>query len=169
MTTAIFPPERSVDYTVLGLVSEIAELVEVQHDKTVTSWQVRLANYKKEAGDGFWYAAAVADALETSLEDITFTVEPMDHWIDLPEIIAGLVKDAGFMAGLVKKSIRDDDSFITQDRKNALLARLAFIMVGLQRLTYAVSSSPAAVTADNLNKLADRKARGVLQGAGDNR
>lgn len=169
MTTAIFPPERSVDYTVLGLVSEIAELVEVQNDKTVTSWQVRIANFKKEAGDGFWYVAAVADALETPLEDIAFTAEPVDHWIDLPEIISQLVVDAGFMAGLVKKAIRDDSSYVSPARKSALLASLSSVMFGLQRLTYAISSSPEAVTAANLNKLADRKARGVLQGAGDNR
>jgi len=171
LTTAVFPPERSVDYTVLGLVSEIAELVEVKANDAL-SWTERKAAYKKENGDGFWYLAAVADALKCPLADLmggyTFLPDSYNH-LDIPFITDRLTIHAGFMAGLVKKAIRDDNSFISDSRRARMLENLEYIGADLVRLSLAIGSTPEAVTQANLNKLADRKQRGVLQGSGDNR
>lgn len=168
LTTAIYPLEREVDYTVLGLVSEIAELVEVKGDPAL-AWMVRVANYKKEAGDCFWYVAAVADALSEPLDELVVHVGEDSHWTDLPEIIDALVAKAGFLAGLSKKAIRDDEGLVTSARREQMLNTLSDILYQLHRLCQALSSTPEAITSANLNKLADRKSRGVLQGAGDNR
>jgi hypothetical protein len=168
LTTAVFPPERSVDYTIFGLVSEIAELVEVKNGDFI-SWDARKADYLKELGDCFWYAAAVADALETNLNSVSPGVVVERHWPEIPGLMEALIIDAGFLAGLAKKAIRDDDGFIGLERKGLMLLRVENILRSLSGIAYALGSSPEAVTASNLNKLADRKARGVLQGSGDNR
>lgn len=83
----------------------------------------------------------------------------------LMENTLGLVGETGEVAEKIKKHIRDDKPIDTQDMEKELGDAL-FYLVGLAGY-FGVSFSSVAST--NLNKLYDRKKRGVLQGSGDNR
>jgi NTP pyrophosphatase (non-canonical NTP hydrolase) len=170
LTTAIYPLKREVEYTVLGLLSEVAELAEWLHPDYAGSrhfgdW---LVNMKKEVGDCFWYVAALADALKTPLEAVARSANRY-HYQELDAAYLTLVQDAGYLQGLVKKSIRDDAGHLTEDRRIKMIATLARICWALDNICDQLATSRYAVMNDNLNKLASRKQRGVLKGSGDAR
>lgn len=107
MSTAIFPVDRSLDYTVLGLLSEVGELAEAWLDNKKT-----LADVAAEAGDCYWYCAAIADSLHINLEDAVKApglAESTIYVIATTNMIHNLTASSGNLAGLVKKAIRDDD------------------------------------------------------------
>jgi NTP pyrophosphatase (non-canonical NTP hydrolase) len=70
-TTAIFPPERALEYLTLGLVGEAGEVAnkikKVIRDKKIFRSEVEIAS---EIGDVLWYCAMLADYLDTNLGKI---------------------------------------------------------------------------------------------------
>lgn len=77
----------------------------------------------------------------------------------------GLVEEAGEVAGLRKRYLRDEGNTDETVLKKELGDVLWYVaMVGKR---YGISMDDVAVT--NIQKLADRKARGVITGAGDDR
>lgn len=112
----------------------------------------------------------MADALKVNLQDIwdNYTAGyPVgsSRGITILQINAS----ASDIAGVVKKAIRDNEGFLTEEGAEKIKRRLGTLLVYLSAVAVFFGSTPEAVTAKNLNKLADRKARGVLQGSGDNR
>jgi NTP pyrophosphatase (non-canonical NTP hydrolase) len=67
LQTAVYPLERALDYTVLGLASEAGE-VAGKLKKIIRDGEGNLDDIADELGDVLWYCAAVADALGTNLE-----------------------------------------------------------------------------------------------------
>lgn len=148
LKTAVYPLERALDYTVLGLCSEVGEY---------------LTNpTKDELGDVWWYWAAVLDALDVRPSELPLWAYPYAD-------AGALAGRMGGLAGHVKKSIRDDEGRMTFERRQAILD----VMVGLRvALVYEAEQHgwhTGGVLVANLNKLADRKERGKLQGDGDYR
>lgn len=78
----------------------------------------------------------------------------------------GLVGEAGEVANKVKKILRDGD---TAELRTAIRGELGDVLWYAARLADELGVSLTTVAADNLDKLRDRKARGVLGGSGDNR
>jgi len=70
-TTAIFPPERALEYLTLGLVGEAGEVAnkvkKIIRDKKIFRSEVEIAS---ELGDVLWYCAMLADYLDTNLGKI---------------------------------------------------------------------------------------------------
>ena len=70
-TTAIFPPERALEYLTLGLVGEAGEVAnkikKVIRDKKIFRSEVEIAS---EIGDVLWDCAMLADYLDTNLGKI---------------------------------------------------------------------------------------------------
>lgn len=83
----------------------------------------------------------------------------------LMENTLGLVGETGEIAEKIKKHIRDGNSLDTADMTKELGDAL-FYLAGLAG-HFGIRFS--SVVSTNLNKLYDRKKRGVLQGSGDNR
>lgn len=172
MSTAIYPLKRELEYTVLGLCSEVGELGEA-YAAGKQGWgysREDILNLLKEAGDVYWYVAAVADALNTPLGHIwtnytSGVVIGSSRGLTVLQIVAR----SSAMAGVVKKSIRDNDGFLSDAGAEQIKWSLGATLIMLGALVTFFGSTPEAVTAKNLNKLADRKQRGVLQGSGDNR
>jgi NTP pyrophosphatase (non-canonical NTP hydrolase) len=172
LTTAIYPLKRELEYTVLGLCSEVGE-VGVAYAAGKDGWgytQAQTETLLKEIGDVYWYVAAVADALNVPLQHIWDS-----YTVGVPALgsrgltvlaIGGASAD---IAGILKKAIRDNDGFLADAGAEEIQKRLGAILIQLANLVHQFGSTPEAVTAKNLNKLADRKSRGVLQGSGDNR
>lgn len=74
MTTAIYPPDRGLDYTVMNLAAEAGE-VAGQYAKAIRDdaglvTDERRQTLIKELGDVLWQVAAVAHELQIDLSDV---------------------------------------------------------------------------------------------------
>lgn len=165
MSTAIFPVDRSLDYTVLGLLSEVGELAEAWADNTQT-----YSEMAAEAGDCYWYAAAIAATLDTPLQTVVDAYNGPAVKVRLvSNLILQLTATSGNLAGLVKKAIRDDGGHFTSERQAKAEQLLGRTILLLDQLAESLGTTRWAVMNENLDKLASRKQRGALQGSGDHR
>lgn len=83
----------------------------------------------------------------------------------LMENTLGLVGEAGEVAEKVKKLVRDGAMFSKQE----LTKELGDVLFYVAALASYLDTDLSEVADQNLSKLRDRQARGVLQGSGDNR
>lgn len=81
----------------------------------------------------------------------------------------GLVSEAGEVAGKVKKVLRDNGGVFSDEARKAIADEAADCLWYIAGLARELGFSLETLAAQNLNKLADRQARGVLQGSGDKR
>jgi NTP pyrophosphatase (non-canonical NTP hydrolase) len=81
----------------------------------------------------------------------------------------GLCGEAGEVAEKVKKTIRDDDGVLSDERREALSRELGDVLWYLSQLATEAGLDLEEIATDNLDKLLSRQERGVLQGSGDNR
>jgi NTP pyrophosphatase (non-canonical NTP hydrolase) len=81
----------------------------------------------------------------------------------------GLNGEAGEVAEVIKKVLRDDAGAFTAVTKDKLLKEMGDVLWYLARLADVTGFSLEVVAQFNLDKLADRKQRLVLNGSGDNR
>lgn len=177
LQTAVYPLARALDYTVLGLVSEVGELAEVYADANYDAgagfgWpQTYVDDALSEIGDGFWYCAAIADAMGTTLGVITATSTRSTVHLSASRglIMIALTKEAGAIAGIAKKAIRDNGGVLTAAKQREIEAHLLNVLALLEHFAVKLGSSRKGVMNKNLAKLSDRKARGTLQGSGNER
>ena len=85
--------------------------------------------------------------------------------LELSYLGLGLSSEAGEVAGLIKKELRDSPEF---DRSK-WLGELGDVVWYLTRLSDTLGFTLEELMQYNYDKLASRKARGVLQGSGDTR
>lgn len=173
MTSAVYPLDRSVEYTVLGLVSEVGEMAEAYAMGKGSLWGFDASTTKlavSEGADATWYAAALADALDWRLEDVaTGYDERVEYIRSRGLVLVELMRLAGNMAGYVKKAIRDNDGFLSPEATAKLHKDLWRFLWTLDNWFQLFGTSRHVAMVNNLNKLSDRKARGVLAGNGNNR
>ena len=81
----------------------------------------------------------------------------------------GLCGESGEVAEKVKKLLRDSDGNLTPEKRLEMLKELSDVAWYLTRMSAELGSSLEEVFKINMEKLLSRKARGVLQGEGDNR
>lgn len=84
-------------------------------------------------------------------------------------VALGLAGEAGEFAGEVSKLIRDDKGKLTEDRKNKLISEAGDIFWFLAQTCTELGITMQEVAQANLDKLASRKERGVLNGSGGTR
>ena len=77
--------------------------------------------------------------------------------------------EAGEVQGKAKKVLRDDDGVLTDNKREAMAAELGDLLWYAAQLATELGVELGDIAQANLDKLAGRKARGVLQGSGDNR
>jgi NTP pyrophosphatase (non-canonical NTP hydrolase) len=77
--------------------------------------------------------------------------------------------EAGEVAEKVGKILRDDSGVLTLEKREALIKELGDVLWYVAATARELNVELETVAEQNLNKLADRKARGVLQGSGDSR
>ena len=94
-------------------------------------------------------------------------VFPLDKGLDY--LVNGLTSEAGELAGHYAKAIRDENGHISPERRKLMLKEAGDTLWMLAGLARELDTNLEAVAQMNLNKLADRKQRGVLAGSGDNR
>ena len=81
----------------------------------------------------------------------------------------GLCGEAGEVAELVKKALRDDGGTLGQERRALLEKELGDVLWYLAQLATELELDLADVAEANLAKLASRAARNVIGGSGDRR
>lgn len=81
----------------------------------------------------------------------------------------GLTGEAGEFAEQVKKMLRDDDGKLTVERKLRMIKELGDVLWYLANLADSLDVGLGEIAEANLNKIRDRKERGVQRGSGDDR
>jgi len=94
-------------------------------------------------------------------------IYPDDMAVVYPTL--GVVGEAGEIADLVKKAIRDDGGAFTPDRDARIRKEIGDVLWYLANLATDKGWSLDQIAEENLAKLASRQARGVLGGSGDDR
>jgi NTP pyrophosphatase (non-canonical NTP hydrolase) len=143
--TALYPDrDRNLWYPALGLIGEFQE------------WKLAKspADQRQEAGDVAWYCAQVCAELQVSIDSAIAAANPR---LTEPDILMTLAEG-------VKKWHRDggDDS-----KRQKILTAVGCIWQ--QVVQQSEPAATAALLQQNIDKLRDRQARGVIQGSGDNR
>lgn len=83
----------------------------------------------------------------------------------LAYLVTGLMAEAGEVAGKVAKVFRGD----REVEPEAVAAELGDLLWFIAETSFHLGVPMSQIAENNLQKLADRKARGVLKGNGDNR
>ena len=81
----------------------------------------------------------------------------------------GLVNEAGEVAGKVKKVLRDDNGVYTPESRLAIAKELGDSLWYIAATAEDIGYSLDTIAQLNIEKLTDRRNRGVIQGSGDNR
>ena len=81
----------------------------------------------------------------------------------------GLAGEAGEVCEAIKKAIRDDGGAISERRRQMLQKELGDVLWYVAALCDELNLQMGEVAGHNVEKLADRQRRGVLQGEGDER
>ena len=88
---------------------------------------------------------------------------------NVPYAVLGLVGEAGEVADKVKKVMRDRDGCYDADAKTQIAKELGDVMWYAAALADELGYSLEEIARMNLRKLADRRARNVIHGSGDDR
>lgn len=94
-------------------------------------------------------------------------IYPITHSILYPTL--GLTGEAGEVADKVKKVIRDKGGRFTDEDKLEIAKELGDVLWYLANTATDLGFDLDTIADMNLDKLNSRKARGALQGSGDNR
>jgi NTP pyrophosphatase (non-canonical NTP hydrolase) len=97
------------------------------------------------------------------------TGDVLAKWMKLAYPVGKLNGEAGEIAEEVFKALRDDKCELTMDRKAAIRKELGDVLYYAARIAVELDISLNDIAAENMVKLRDRKARGVLQGSGGDR
>jgi NTP pyrophosphatase (non-canonical NTP hydrolase) len=96
-------------------------------------------------------------------------IYPTDGLSGLLYTSLGLVSEAGEVAGKVKKILRDNNSVMTDERREQLIDELGDVLWYCAMISTELKINLGAVAVRNIDKLEDRASRGKIQGSGDNR
>lgn len=178
--TAVYPRKGTGDllalaYTALGL-GEVGEV----HGQLLTHapGPERDREVICELGDVLWFTAQTATELGYRLSDITTGRRDAGPVVmddlpaparDLPTAVADLSAAVGEVQGRISKILRGDPATTTPAYRARIAAGLTAVLTAAASTAHAAGSTLAQVAQANLDKLADRAARGVLKGAGDHR
>jgi len=83
--------------------------------------------------------------------------------------VMGLCEEAGEVAGKFAKALRDDEGFITPERKEQITKELGDVLWMVAEIATLLNVPLGDIMEQNIEKLESRRSRGVIHGSGDNR
>lgn len=196
-TTGVYPSKEipgaapALSYLTLGLTGEAGEVSEhiadLTRDNNGALDADRRALLIKEVGDVSWYLTELTYHLYMNLSELAdgdsiaafqasapgVEVYPGRDQVGSPAALSWLghtlTASTGAVADQVKKVLRDDDGVLLLGRQEIIVPHLRRALWALSELSRHLQEPYGQVLAGNVEKLRDRKARGVLQGSGDTR
>jgi NTP pyrophosphatase (non-canonical NTP hydrolase) len=81
----------------------------------------------------------------------------------------GLAGEVGELCNVIKKISRDNAGVVSEDIRKRLASELGDVLWYVAALATELGLALDHVAVQNLGKLADRQARGAIQGSGENR
>lgn len=106
---------------------------------------------------------------EYQKQALTTVIETDNEFRDLLHWVLGINGEAGEIAEKMKKIIRDKNGELSEDDKKELAKEVGDVLWYLAVFAHNLGVPLEKIAQANLDKLQSRKARGVLQGSGDNR
>ena len=97
----------------------------------------------------------------------TTRLYPENFYIYYPAMELG--GEAGAILNQVKKIARDDDSVLTDERREAIAKEAGDVLWSLARVLGDIGVSLSDVAYMNVDKLTKRMSNGTIQGSGDDR
>lgn len=97
------------------------------------------------------------------------TIGKEAHAVDYIYPVFGLAEEAGEVAGKFAKAVRDNAGVIDEAYKFEIEKELGDVLWFVAECCTVLRIDMNEVAELNIKKLADRKARGVVHGSGDNR
>jgi hypothetical protein len=149
--------EKLLFCTTTGLMGEWSEFI------THLQWDSEDALIGKEIGDTSWYLAILSDFLNVEIE--LFVWDEAECRRDI--ILDGFIT-IGHIQETLKKVVRDNDWEIrTSETHLKLKTLLSKMYTLLLEICEDEGFNFSDILSGNIEKLADRAKRGVLQGSGD--
>lgn len=99
----------------------------------------------------------------------TATYSKNDQEYKLMYLSLGLAGETGEVIEKIKKIIRNDGAVVSEEKKHLLVHELGDVLWYLSQMAKELDVSFDDVAAANLQKLADRAARGAIKSEGDTR
>jgi NTP pyrophosphatase (non-canonical NTP hydrolase) len=95
--------------------------------------------------------------------------EITERWLRLAYVGGKLNGEAGEIAELIFKAMRDDVGVITVDRRSDLVKEIGDALYYLARLAIELDSTLGLIAESNMEKLRARKEQGKIKGSGSDR
>lgn len=155
-------------YPLLGLIGETGEVAEkikkIMRDDNHIITEEKKQAINKELGDVLWYLANICE--DNKIKHNFFECTPISKdpltFDDLVQCIFWMIQS---IDDLIKESSYENDLIDS----NKIGAFVQYIMQYIITICKFFSFDIEAVAINNIEKLLDRKKRGVLMGTGDNR
>jgi NTP pyrophosphatase (non-canonical NTP hydrolase) len=106
---------------------------------------------------------------EYQKQALTTVIQTDNEFRDLLHWVLGINGEAGEIAEKMKKIIRDKNGELSAEDKQELAKEVGDVLWYLAVFAHNLGVPLEEIAQANLDKLQSRKARGVLQGSGDNR
>ncbi len=106
---------------------------------------------------------------EYQAQALTTNLKNDDQTLEILQQALGLGDEAGEVLAIFKKWVRDDGADISKLDTERVKKELGDILWYIAVVAHDVGLKLDEIAVKNLQKLSDRKTRGVLSGSGDNR
>lgn len=153
--------EKLIFCTTTGLMGEFTEFV------VHTMYSTNKDLIKKELGDVLWYLAVLTNHFKIGVEKY----KPIGKFSHVPvkDPLQGFIL-IGSIQEILKKVVRDNHwELPSGETANKLEESFSLLFLLIQKICIKNGFGFEEILDLNIKKLADRKARGVLQGSGDER
>lgn len=100
-------------------------------------------------------------------EAVKTAIYDAEHSIIYPAL--GLANEAGEVLGKIKKVLRDNNGDFNEDNRVAIGKEIGDVLWYMAALSRDLDIRLSDTAHDNIQKLRDRQARGVIGGSGDTR
>lgn len=181
LTTAL-PNALKLEYLIAGLGGEAGEVEEAILDYEWSEDNDR-SSINSECADMLWFLALIAHHFNWNFSDIVLednhdTLDELDDLIEIslrvegadsPTLERELSMYTGKLQTLCAKAVRDDEGLFTEERLRKMKLALSNVVFSVGRLAKINGATLEELMVQNINKLTDRKARGVLGGDGNKR
>lgn len=170
-STAIYPDQSENPlYPTLGLIGEIGEIAnkvkKIMRDDEDKITEKRCQEIGDEIGDTLWYIANLC--YELSINMHIFKFDPLTHvensniYYEITKFLPPLTKIGNTITSLTFGGIN------TKSQK-ILIGNIGLILQRLHCLAMLLNLDIKEIANQNIQKLFDRKDRGVIGGSGDGR